>query len=60
MRSILKALAWQARLAATGLEQLGCCQNRELRVKTGQLQATAVATLGREAGESSIMTLMRR
>ncbi len=31
-----------SRLAATGLEQVGRCQHRELRVKIGQLQATPV------------------
>ncbi len=39
------APAWQPWLAATRLEQLGRCQNRALRVITGQLQTTPVETL---------------
>ncbi len=42
--------AWQPWLSATRLEQLDRCQNRALRVITGQLQTTPVETLRREAG----------
>ncbi len=42
------APAWQPWLAATRLEQLERCQNRALRVITGQLQTTPVKTLKRE------------
>ncbi len=43
------APAWQPWLAATRLEQLERCQNRALRVITGQFQTTPVETLRREA-----------
>ncbi len=54
------APAWQPWLSATRLEQLERCQNRALRVITGQLQTTPVETLTREAGVCSMTTLMRR
>ncbi len=57
---IYGAPAWQTWLAATRLEQLERCQNRALRVITGQLQTTPVETLRREAGICSMTTLMRR
>ncbi len=41
-------------------EQLERCQNRALRVITGQLQTTPVETLRRETGVCSMTTLMRR
>ncbi len=47
-------------LAATCLEQLERCQNRALRVITGQLQTTPVEKLRREAGVCSMTTLMSR
>ncbi len=46
---IYGAPAWQPWLAATRLEQLERCQNRALRVITGQFQTTPVETLRREA-----------
>ncbi len=55
-----EAPAWQPWLSATRLEQLKRCQNRALRVMTGQLQTTPVETLRREAGVYSMRTLMRR
>ncbi len=54
------APAWQPWLSSTRLEQLERCQNRALRVITGQLQTTPVETLMREAGVCSMTTLMRR
>ncbi len=52
--------AWQPWLSASRLEQFERCQNRSLRVITGQLQMTPVETLRREAGVCSMTTLMRR
>ncbi len=54
------APAWQPWLAAPRLEQLERCQNRALRVITGQLQKASVETLMREAGVCNITTVMRR
>ncbi len=54
------APAWQPWLAATRLEQQECCQNRALRVITGQFQTAPVERLMREAGVCSITTVMRR
>ncbi len=54
------APAWQPWLSASRLEQLERCQNRALRVITGQLQTIPVETLRREAGVCSMMTLMRQ
>ncbi len=54
------APACQPWFAATRLEQLERCQNRALRVITGQLQTTPVETLRREAGVHIITTSMRR
>ncbi len=54
------APAWQPWLAVTRLEQLGRCRNCALRVITGQLQATPMEMLRREAGVCSMTTLMRR
>ncbi len=54
------APTWQPWLSATRLEQLERCQNRALRVITGQLQTTPVGTLRQEAGVCNMTTLMRR
>ncbi len=52
--------AWQPWLAKTRLEQLERCQNRTLYVITGQLQATSVETLRREAGLCNVKTCVGR
>ncbi len=44
------APAWQPWAAPSRIEQLERCQNKALRVVTGQLKSTQVETLRREAG----------
>ncbi len=50
------APAWQPWAAPSRIEQLERCQNKALRVVTGQLKSAPVETLRREAGICSIVT----
>ncbi len=50
------APAWQPLAAPSRIEQLEHCQNKPLRVVTGQLKSTLVETLWRKAGICSIAT----
>ncbi len=54
------APAWQPWAAPSRIEQLERCQNKALRVVTGQLKSTPVETLRREAGICSIATASKR
>ncbi len=54
------APAWQPWAAPSRIEQLERCQNKALRVVTGQLKSTPVETLRREAGICSIATAYKR
>ncbi len=54
------APAWQPWAAPSRIEQLERCQNKALKVVTGQLKSTPVETLRREAGICSIATASKR
>ncbi len=54
------APAWQPWAAPSRLDQIERCQNKALRVVTGQLKSTPVETLRREAGICSIATASKR
>ncbi len=54
------APAWQPWASPSRLEQLERCQNKALRVVTGQLKSTPVETLRLEAGICSIATAPKR
>ncbi len=52
--------AWQPWAAPSRIEQLERCQNKALRVVTGQLKSTPVETLRRGAGICGIATASKR
>ncbi len=52
--------AWQPWAATSRIEQLERCQNKTLRVVTGQLRSTLVETVRREAGICSSATASKR
>ncbi len=54
------APAWQPWLAPTRLDQLERCQNRALRIITGQLKTTPLEALRIEAGVPSIATQVQQ
>ncbi len=54
------APAWQPWAALSRIEQLERCQNKAMRVVTGQFKSTPVETLRREAGICSIATASKR
>ncbi len=54
------ATAWQLWAAPSRIKQLERCQNKALKVVTGQLKSTPVETLRREAGICSIATVSKR
>ncbi len=56
----LRVPAWQPWAAPSRIEQLELCQNKALRVVTGQLKSTPVETLLREARICSIATVSKR
>ena len=52
--------AWQPWLSETNVKALDVCQNRALRMVTGQLQSTPLETLRLEAEVPSMQTMIRR
>jgi len=52
--------AWQPWLAATNVVKLDACQNRALRLVTGQLRSTPLEALRAEAEVTSMHTTIRR
>ncbi len=54
------APAWQPWAADFRIEQLKRCQNKAMRVVTGQSKSTPVETLRREAGICSIAIAPKR
>ncbi len=54
------APAWQPWAAPSRIEQLERCQNKAMRVVTGQLKSTPVETLRREAGICNMAAAAKR
>ena len=52
--------AWQPWLSVTNVRTLDACQNRALRMVTGQLQSTPLEALRLEAEVPSMQTMIRR
>ena len=52
--------AWQPWLTETNIKALDTCQNRALRMVTGQLQTTPLEALRNEAEVQSMHTMIRR
>ena len=52
--------AWQPWLSETNIKALDTCQNRALRMVTGQLQTTPLEALRNEAEVQSMHTMIRR